>query len=275
MKNKSDNVEHNIRNFNLLTSLLSILNLNNEDDTDFIIARYFLNHLEEIKDISIYTVAEECFVSRSSVQRFIKNIGFDSYTQLKLGLDEVLNHQNGFVSYTDHSDYRNYISQSIENMLKDIEEASRSDDFHHLADLVTQAENIVILTAEDSSSACRLFQQEILTTGKLIRILSSASSNISLLNTLTENDLLLVCSVTGNFAIAIDHQLKEVKASKCLITLNHTTFFENSYSFIYYLSKRLNISTRNITSARNVYNNYGLTFFFDLFYHECFLEDQK
>ena len=91
---KKDN-DYSIIRFNLLTSLLSILNKNDENDTDFIIARYFLDHLDEIKNTSIYTVAEECFLSRSSVQRFIKNIGYESYTQLKKGLDEVLSHENG------------------------------------------------------------------------------------------------------------------------------------------------------------------------------------
>lgn len=78
----------------------------------------------------------------------------------------------------------------------------------------------------------------------------------------------------GNFALAIDRQLQDIKARKCLITINKTTFFQNTYPFIYYLS-RLNISSRNIFSSRNVYNNYGLTFFFDLFFHECFLRYQK
>ncbi|MBQ6479134.1 MAG: MurR/RpiR family transcriptional regulator [Erysipelotrichaceae bacterium] len=276
MKNEqSDHIERNIQTFNLLTSLLSILNQNNENDTDFIIARYFLDHLDEIKNTSIYTVAEECFLSRSSVQRFIKNIGFDSYTQLKNGLDEVLNHENGFISYTDHAEFRNYLSDRIIEMLRDIEETSSSNDFRHLAELFTQADRIIILTAEDSSSACRLFQQQILTTGKLVRILTSASSNISLLNSLNEKDLLIVCSVTGNFALAIDRQLQEIRARKCLITVNKTTFFQNTYSFIYYLGRKLQINSRNIVSSRNVYNNYGLTFFFDLFFHECFLCYQK
>ena len=272
---QTDHIERNIQSFNLLTSLLSILNQNNENDTDFIIARYFLDHLDKIRETSIYTVAEECFLSRSSVQRFIKNIGYDSYTQLKKGLDEVLSHENGFVNYTDHAEYQNFISESIVEMLQDIKEASSSSDFFRLAELFMKADHIVILTAEDSSSACRLFQQQILTTGKLIRILSSASSNISLLNNLKENDLLIVCSVTGNFALVIDKQLQDIKARKCLITVNKTTFFENTYSFIYYLSRKLNVSSRNIVSSRNVYNNYGLTFFFDLFFHECFLRYQK
>ena len=46
--------EHNIFKFNLLSSLLFVLNHNDKDDTDFIIAWYLITHLRKIKDISIY-----------------------------------------------------------------------------------------------------------------------------------------------------------------------------------------------------------------------------
>ncbi len=275
MENAEQYQDFNISRFNLLTSLLSILNMNDENDTDFVIARYFLLHLPQIKNTSIYKIADDCYVSRSSVQRFIKNIGYDSFTQLKRSLDEVLLHEESFVDYTDHVRYREYIAESISAMTADILKASSSPDFRKLLQIFSQADNVVILTAEDSSHACRLFQQQVLTTGKLIRIVSSASKNITLLDTLNENDLLLVCSVTGNFALVITDQLKDIRARKVLITLNRTTVFEDSYSFIYYLGEDQKISTRNIVTDRNVYNNYGLTFFFDLFYHECYIEHRK
>ena len=264
------NNEHTIVRFNLLTSLLSLLNQNGENDTDFVIARYFLLNLKRLKSISIYKIAEDCYVSRSSVQRFIKNIGYDSFTQMKSNIDEIITHEEGFASYTDRNDYRNYIAEAINDMIDDIRLTSETPAFNKLLDIFMKAKNVVILTAEDSSHACRLFQQQILTTGKLVRIITSANKNIDLLSTLEKDDLLLVCSVTGNYAVVINDQIKDIRAKKCLITLNHTSLFEDSYSFIYYLGKRMQFSTQNIVGSRNVYNNYGLTFFFDLFYHECY-----
>ncbi|MBQ6334795.1 MAG: MurR/RpiR family transcriptional regulator [Erysipelotrichaceae bacterium] len=265
------NNDHSIVRFNLLTSLLAQLNKNDENDTNFVIARYFLLNLTRIKNISIYKIAEDCYVSRSSVQRFIKSIGYDSFTQMKASLEEVIAHENAFIDYTDHAYYREYISDSINEMIEDIAKTTGGSDFKKLLNYFLKAENVVILTAEDSSYACKLFQQQVLTTGKLIRIITSASKNISLLETLKKDDLLLVCSVTGNFALAIDKQLDQIKARKCLITMNRTATFEKAYSFIYYLSNDIRISSRNIIAARNVYNNYGLNFFFDIFYHECYV----
>ncbi|MBR0418785.1 MAG: MurR/RpiR family transcriptional regulator [Erysipelotrichaceae bacterium] len=274
MKQETDNKIRGIVRFNLLTSLLSILNTNDENDTDFIIARYLLENMETIKDTSIYTVADECYVSRSSIQRFIKNIGYDSFKQMKMYIDDILEHEKSFIMYTDHSNYRDYIGSSIKNVLDDVISASKMINFKKLVRKFISKDRIVILSAEDSSSACRLFQQQILANGKLIRLLTSANSNLSLLKELTKNDLLLVCSVTGNFAIAINDQLKDIKAEKCLITLNTTSLFEDSYSLICYLGEKGKFSSRTIHSLRNEYSNYGLTLFFDLFYHDCFIENE-
>ena len=132
MDNNTDNKIRGIVRFNLLTSLLSILNTNDENDTDFIIARYLLENMETIKDTSIYTIADECFVSRSSIQRFVKNIGYDSFKQMKMYIDDILEHEKSFIMYTDHSNYRDYIGNSIKNVLDDVINASKTISFKKL-----------------------------------------------------------------------------------------------------------------------------------------------
>lgn len=271
MKDDSQSSQYSIIRFNLLTSLLAILNTNEESDTDFVIAKYILDHLNTMADTSIYKVAEDCFVSRSSVQRFITNTGYDSFTQMKQSIAEVVAHEGALLDYTDHTDYTDYLLDSIRSMSEDIAEASSGTSFRKLVDLFMEADNVVILTAEDSAHACRLFQQQLLATGKLIRIVSSAAKDLSLLKSMKKNDLLMVCSITGNFALAANEQLPMVEAKKCLITMNRTTVFEDHYSLIYYLSEKIRPSSRNISMFKNVYTSYGLTFLFDLFYHECYM----
>lgn len=271
MEGKQNNQHFSLQTFNLLSSLLSILNSNDELDTDFVIAKYFLNNLSHLKDISIYKVADDCFVSRSSVQRFIKNIGYDSYTQLKNGIDVVISHESSFIDYTNHSSYREYLSSSISEMSKDICEGASSPDFNKFVDLFMNAGNIVMVTAEDSSFPCKIFQQQLISIGKLIRITTNATTNRQLLENLDENDLIIVSSITGNFAIAINEEIRKLPARKCLITLNRSGAFENTYQFIYYIGTKVQYSIFEHASIRNVYNNYGLSLFLDFFYHECFM----
>ena len=130
--------------------------------------------------------------------------------------------------------------------------------------------SVVLLAAEDSSHACKLLQQQLLATGKLIRNVTSAGTNLELLDSLDRDDLLIVCSISGNFALAIDEQLKDIQATKCLITLNRTTAFIGHYSIIYYIGEKIKPSSHSIRMFKNVYTSYGLNFFFDLFYQAYF-----
>ena len=262
MEDKQNNPQFSLQTFNLLSSLLSILNSNDELDTDFVIAKYFLNNLSHLKDISIYKVADDCFVSRSSVQRFIKNIGYNSYTQLKNGIDVVISHESSFIDYTDHANYREYLSNSISDMSKDICENASTAGFS-------------MVTAEDSSFPCKIFQQQLISIGKLIRITTNASANIDLLKTLDEKDLLLVSSITGNFALAIDEEIRRLKTQKALITLNRSCIFENTYQLIHYIGSKNQLNSHDIITVRNVYNNYGLSLFLDFVYHDCFMRYNK
>ncbi len=270
MMNQTSNNEYSIIRFNLLTTLLSILNKNDEDDTSFVIAKYILNNLKDIENRSIYKVAEDCYLSRSSVQRFIKEIGYDNYTQMKQSIAEVIQHEEALLDYTDHTDYSNYILDSINSMTDDIAETAKKNGFKNLLNRFIQAKSVVLLAAEDSSHACKLLQQQLLATGKLIRIVTSAGTNLALLDSLDRDDLLIVCSISGNFALAIDEQLKNIQATKCLITLNRTTAFIGHYSIIYYIGEKIKPSSHSIRMFKNVYTSYGLNFFFDLFYHAYF-----
>jgi preprotein translocase subunit SecA len=76
--------------FNILTSLLSIMNQNDESNVDCVLAKYLLEHLDEIPRLSIYDLADACYVSRSSIHRFVRSCGYESFREFKkASVDEV------------------------------------------------------------------------------------------------------------------------------------------------------------------------------------------
>ncbi|MBQ2157871.1 MAG: hypothetical protein II443_04830, partial [Oscillospiraceae bacterium] len=64
--------EFHIDRFSLMTSLLNVVNETSSESSANILARYFLEHLYELGKLNIYDVAEDCYISRSGVQRFCK-----------------------------------------------------------------------------------------------------------------------------------------------------------------------------------------------------------
>lgn len=265
---KPGQIEYSIGRFNLLSSLLTILNRNDEGSSESNLSRYMLEHLHELDHLSIYKIAEECYLSRSSVQRFIRTLGYDSFTSLKAALPETERHQRAFIDYADHTDYATYLASELNAMASDINETCVECGLEPFALRIHEADEVIILTAEDSSSAARTFQQAMLSIGKLIRLMTSSAISLSPLFRLSDDALLIVCSTTGNYAIAVDRELHNIDAEKCLVTINRTLLFERTYDYIYYLSTKRQISHREISRLRDVYTRYAMQYFFDLLFNQ-------
>ena len=77
-----------INKLGFLNSLIEIVNNNMEEDAaTSVLARYFLVNFNRLPELNIYDVAENCFVTRSSVRRFCQSLGFDNYKELKKQLE--------------------------------------------------------------------------------------------------------------------------------------------------------------------------------------------
>ncbi|MBO7703756.1 MAG: MurR/RpiR family transcriptional regulator [Solobacterium sp.] len=266
---------YNSVRFNPQTSMLAILNWNDESDANFVLARYFLSNFHKIPEMSIYQVADDCYMSRSSVQRFIKTIGFDTFTAFKESVKDVFQHQQSFLSYTDHTDFPEYLAGKVNDMINDINAMAKQQKLRRIAERIHDCRNFYVANAEDSSSSARSFQQQMLAMGKLVRLFTSANTEPELLNSLSEDDFLLTVSASGNYAIAINNEIRQVRAYKGVVTLNHTTLFEETYDFIFYLSGTVTPSERSIQRNRNVFTRYGTSYFFDLLFHEYFVAYQN
>ncbi|MCR4998597.1 MAG: hypothetical protein K6A05_02010 [Lachnospiraceae bacterium] len=254
---------YGVSHFSMLSSLLSVLNSNEEDNIHVVLAKYMLEHIREIGSLSIYTVADDCFTSRSSVQRFVQHLGFESFTALKENGVENLAHWDKFIEYEDHPDYPEFLSHSVAQMADSITAAYSHQSMRNLCELIYNSQNVLLLIAETSSSAIREFQQGMIAFGKIMRLMTDSHSNMELISQMQPDDLILVCSVTGNFAMGISSDLEDTAAKKALVTMNRTERLTNDYSNIFYIGSE-NVSRNTIQAVRGVYGRYGLTYYLDL-----------
>lgn len=248
--------------------MLAILNSNNDDDTYVALSKYLLTHYHELDRISIFDVADECFVSRSSVQRFIKDIGFESYTAVKECLEETKIHQNAYLSYADDPDFVDHSFLAMDLMMRDIAHMAAEQGLSRLARDIHGCGNVVIVIDEMSGSAVKRFQNGMLAMGKLIRLVTNSTANNQLLADLKKSDMLITCSVTGNYAIACNDDIRGIHAQRVLVTMNHADLFRDTYDRIFYLSGDAYESDHITHGLQNVYTRYGASYFFDLLYHE-------
>ena len=254
-------------NFNVLTSLLSIMNQNDDSNVDCVLAKYLLEHIREVPKMSIYDLSDACYVSRSSIHRFVKSCGFNTFGEFKKASMSAEEHQQRFIQYTDYTDYPEHLRDQTMQMMDDVTQIINSKGFHSIISAIHDSDEVVFLVADDSSSPIRVFQQQMTAVNKLIRVITSSNTNRSMIDTLTDKDLLVVCSISGNFAIMINDEILNLKTKKILLTTNRTTLFTTSYNTIFYLSNIRFSSSSNVMANQNIYTAYSLSYFLDLLFH--------
>ena len=179
--------------FSLMTTLLNVLNENSCESSSYALACYFLKHFYELDKLNIYDVADECFVSRSGVQRFCKSIGFDTFSGLKGSspLEREI-HKTSFIAYANRDDFRSFTRAAMDEMMREVEQMADRMDVDAFARSIHDSPNVALLTSEFSSMAPRDLQQELLVAGKLVSLVTDSHPDFALLRSLTLDDLLVV-----------------------------------------------------------------------------------
>lgn len=254
-----------VRHFSLMNSLLTVLNSTDLDSSDNVLAHYFLEHFDHLRELNVYDVAEQCYTSRSGIRRFCQSIGFDNFSELKSCNWEWGTHRDFFVGYTDHPDFKGHLASSVDDMMQAINSLIDDADLDTLAASIHDANEVLLLSSDFSSMAVREFQQSMLYMHKIIRILTDSFGDVDGFKAMAPQDLIVVISASGNYARAARRQLGESSAIKVLITLNRDEQLAEPYDAVLYLSEG------DYYGLRTVYAKYGINYFFDLLYNRYFL----
>ncbi|ETA80406.1 MurR/RpiR family transcriptional regulator [Youngiibacter fragilis] len=247
-----------INRLSLLNSLFSVINENNQDDSYFVLAHYFLVHYHELSDLNIYDVADDCFVSRSSVRRFCQSIGYDNFKDLKTEFNEYDDQLNYYMQFADREDFRQCLTNEIDEMIGELDRRMNTEEVGKIAERLHDSRYVVFLTSDASTSRIKEFQQSMILSNRIVRIISEAYTDNTLLSMLNEKDYLITISASGKFADASEEIVKRCCAYKSLVTLNRDPKYNDWYDKVYHLS------AKDRSKGKSVYGRYGIDYMFDV-----------
>ncbi len=250
-----------INRLSLLHSLFSVLNDYPPEDSNAVLALYFLEHYRKLSELNIFDVAADCFVSRSSVRRFCQSIGYENFIDLKTEFREYDDQMAHFTQHVEKDNYRESLTKEINAMIAELDQRMNHAETDKMADRIKNSRFVVFLTSETSTSIIRTFQQSMVLHGKIIYLISDSYTENNLLNKLDQRDYLIVLSATGVFAKACEDYIKPIKAYKALVTVNRDEGFKSQYDRVYHLSAQDRSQDGSL-----VYGKYGLTYMFDVIY---------
>ncbi|WP_119325433.1 MurR/RpiR family transcriptional regulator [Companilactobacillus musae] len=237
--------------YNILYSLNDKLDKNDVGSINFTLAQYFIKNLREIPEANIYSVAEECNVSRASIRRFAKSMGFDNFAHMKSMVKDHLSE----VEVIPDKNYRELLTGDLIRIVNELDDRMNTHEIDVICKRIKDSKKMYIFTSRTGMSNARDFQIQLASRGKLSYIITD---NLKMLNDIAVKDYVMVLSVSGMFAESIEKYMSKVNCTKDLITVNRIHDFEKTYSNTYYMS--------HLDHSKNpdIYRAYGLHYFLDI-----------
>ena len=150
-------------------ALYAVLNTTDVDNADYRIADYLIRNLYRIAHFGIQDVADACFVSKSTVSRFCRRIGFADFMAVVQSIRNAqMRNYKRFDEYLDLEDQSMtdaYLDQAIDCMMRAREYAT-PDVLKDFAGLLDRYEKIGIFGQMQSYSVALNFQFELASLGK-------------------------------------------------------------------------------------------------------------
>lgn len=251
--------------------LLCLYNESPLHSTEKILSKYFLQRFNNIKNINIYDVSEECHVSRATVRRFF----------LKLDHESFLDFKNEFTVPYDISMFEkelvreNYVDEHI-HQISEIQSFFKNNKSHildkikNLANMMYHSNNIYWLTSTSTTRMVEDMQMQFLQFNSFWDIVINFEKSKEI--DIKHNDIVIVASSSAVLANTIVAELETINCPIYLVTLN-TQYNHPVFTDIIRLTDHIlyNYTDQisNETIKKEVVNRkYATNLFFDFLYYE-------
>lgn len=190
---------------NLGTTLLGIINTTSYHSTNHQIATYVLENLERLDYLSEPEMARACNVSKSSINRFCKELGYESFARFQadvlrfrrrnnckyvLGADDVRN--------PDDTLLRNYCASVARNtglLAANVDDAA----LEQVARDLDRYDEVMVIGEMQSGDVAYAFQHNLFEAGRVVTANVYAKEQRELLGRLGPGALVIVFSLFGHF----------------------------------------------------------------------------
>ncbi|MBO0453761.1 MurR/RpiR family transcriptional regulator [Candidatus Enterococcus murrayae] len=189
----------------LIVRLITFLNGQTTETTNYHIAVTMLNHYDNICSMSIGEIAKLCDVSKSTVSKFARTLGFDDYIDLKDNavfienrFNNPLNYVSNIITSIENEGYNEY----FDAIIKDIDFFKSHFDlsiFDRVAKEIYTHDKVMAFGLIFSESAAIDLQYKLAYNGKFIHTFQDDLVQENFLRTAKEDTLILIFTNSGNY----------------------------------------------------------------------------
>lgn len=205
---------------------LGLLASEKNGSTNSVIASYILDNLDNMKDIGIQQFAEECNVSNSSISRFCRDIGLESFLELKILLNQANLKKGPEASSGNFLERRQVYTEHIIDGIMQVSSSLSENMIQELVQDIYKFDQVATFGLMKAETASLILQSDLLMYGKKIFTNISFKEQIDYLMKVDDSHLVILFSFTGSFFdyAAIKPFLRKKKSPKIwMITGGHTS----------------------------------------------------
>ena len=185
------------------------LNVPKLSTTEHNIFNYVIKNMHLVKDMSIRELAAACFVSTTTLFRFVKKLGYDGYSDFIEAVreTEVESRKIHLPSIVRDDNYRDSYLKNVVEAVKVITD-EKIEAFHSI---MGRYPHIFILAEGLSREVARYFHRLLTTMGYSVEVPVEEYEFASLLRRVKRDDVLLIMSYSGENP-AIIHRIERIFA---------------------------------------------------------------
>jgi len=200
--------------------LVMIFDSYDKNSIDYILAKYFIDHIYEIESMSLKELSLDCHVSISAINRFLRLLGFNSFKQvksyIKIGFDLKLKQIHDRYTYfqvdreMDKIEYLSGINIDRKQLLQQID---------LLVQMLYENHNIIILGALYPAAIFLNFLDDMIYFHKTCQFMWRNTIDYSSSIESKEGDILLIVSITGRLLLMKNGLYSQIQNTKGKIVL--------------------------------------------------------
>ena len=195
--------------------ILNAINNASTQSGDTIIANALYTNRDKLDELSLEALANKYYVSQASISRFIKKLGYKSYSSFRKDLIRSMTELEYFHRPAkEKSDPEQICSQVTDDIVSAVTKVKDTDlnQMVHAVKLLHEYKNIYFFGSELSVAIVTLLNHMLIAEGKNSYNILSGSYQNELLDKLTDKDLLVCISIEQRW---YQTQMDTKKLEKC------------------------------------------------------------
>ncbi len=212
-----------VKGISIMARLLNFVNFGDGKASEYDVARMIVKHYQEIPQLTIYELADLCFVSASTITRFVRKLGYASYKDFK---DEIASTLAIDVDYdkkvvnAKETDLQSIFQTYTQNVIENIQFTYENIDYgqmERIASMLHDSSSIAFFGLEYANYAGLHFQNKMSAFNRFVQLGTSDQKQLELAESLDQDSLAIVVSLEGSFFYHHEDIMNTLATNHCKI----------------------------------------------------------